>query len=75
MLLVFTEIIEINICDLQKNTKKNISERSIEQSEFPLFDEDNSRDRDSLVEIEGYEIEIKSKETYNKDKKNSENNE
>ena len=24
MLLIFTEIIEINVCDLEKNTRKNI---------------------------------------------------
>ena len=61
MIFIFTEIIEINLCNLQKNTKRNISERSMTQSDIPIFDGDDntSEDRDSLVEIEGYEVEMK----------------
>ena len=57
MLLVYTEIIEINLCNLQKYTKRNISIRSMSQSEIPIFDDDdNFEDRETLAEIEGYEV-------------------
>ena len=73
MLLVFTEIIELNFCELQKYTKKNITERSIEQTlKDALYelndglmnkDERNSVGNDdcndSNIEIEGYEFEMK----------------
>ena len=39
MLLVFTEIIELNFCELQKYTKKNITERSITQTKIDAKDE------------------------------------
>jgi len=39
MLLVFTEIIELNFCELQKYTKKNITERSIRQTKMDAKDE------------------------------------
>ena len=70
MIFIFTEIIEINLCNLQKNTKRNISERSMTQSDIPIFDGDDntSEDRDSLAEIEGYEVEMKSKGNINKGK-------
>ena len=46
------------------------------QSDIPIFDDDNtSEDRDSLVEIEGYEVEMKSKGNINKCKENSETDE
>ena len=73
MLLVFTEIIEINCFNLQKYTKKNISERS--KTDFPNADDNNIYEkddsssegsRDSLVEVDGYQIELNSKD-YNKD--------
>lgn len=39
--LVFVEIIELNFCDLNKNLKKNIELRAIEDSQdFPVTDED-----------------------------------
>ena len=73
MLLVFTEIIELNFCELQKNTKKNITERSMSQTKLDIKNEldeglmkDNDRNSngsddsdDSNVEIEGYEVEMK----------------
>ena len=73
MLLVFTEIIELNLCELQKYTKKNITERSIEQTKLDaknelndgLINKDNTNSigsddfDDSNDEIEGDGIEIK----------------
>jgi DNA repair photolyase len=74
MLLVFTEIIELNFCELQKFTKKNITQRSMAQTKIDLKDEINDglmktddrnsigsgdSDDDSNVEIEGYEVEMK----------------
>ncbi len=41
MLLIFTEIIEINVCDLEKNTRKNIYLRQ-------LLEVNNEEDKDIL---------------------------
>ena len=83
MILIFTEIIELNFWNLRKNTKKNISERTLTESEIPLInDEENCKDDslyegdDSITDIEGYEIEMNSKmnnnnkEKYKKEKIN-----
>jgi hypothetical protein len=86
MLLVFTEIIELNFCELQKFTKKNITQRSMAQTKIDLKDEINDglmktddrnsigsgdSDDDSNVEIEGYEVEMKN--TFKTLKKNENN--
>ena len=47
MLLVFCEIIEINLCGLKYNTKKNIEERA----EKAIFDEVDRNDSESLIEL------------------------
>ena len=41
MLLIFTEIIEINVCDLEKDTRKNIYLRQ-------LMEVNNEEDKDIL---------------------------
>ena len=56
--LIYNEIIEINCCGLEKNTKRNIRIRArLENSEF--IESINEEDNDSLIEIDGYNIEIK----------------
>ena len=83
MLLVFTEIIELNFCELQKYTKKNITERSVRQTikdaKYELNeglmnkDDRNSNGSDdsddSDVEIEGYEIKMNNCFKNNKENK------
>ena len=50
MLLVFCEIIEINLCELKDNTKKNIEKRA----EKAIFDESGETSTDiNFVELEG----------------------
>ena len=73
MVLIFTEIIELNFWNLRNNTKKNISERTLTESEIPLINEEEnykedslSEGDDSLIDIEGYEIEMHSKMNNNK---------
>ena len=58
MLLVFTEIIEINACDLEKNTRKNIQMREKTDSKDDYnYDDNNSekfdekRDLNESVEL------------------------
>ena len=54
-LLVYLEIIELNFCNLNENTKKNIREREIIEK-YKL--ENNEDGRDSLIEISpGYILE------------------
>jgi hypothetical protein len=62
ILLIFTEIIEINACDLEKNTRKNIQLReemegnsNINESIFP-----NDSSQTNKVEFDGVEIDLKS---------------
>ena len=54
MFLVFIEVIELNFCGLQKNTKRNIMERSQSEIENNIDnrDSDISNNRDSLLEME-----------------------
>ena len=42
MILIFLEIIEINICGISHNSKRNIEERSIPESEFNEFNDDET---------------------------------
>ena len=53
-LLFYLEIIEYNFCSLNKNTKKNISERELKlKEEINNLDNDNNDDQ---LTIEGYDI-------------------
>ena len=63
MFIIFTEIIELNFCGLQKNIKRNIIQRS-ELDALP-----NSDYRESLIEIEKYKVDMLNK----KDEDNPEN--
>lgn len=67
MLLIFTEIIEINACDLEKNTKKNIKIRESMEEDNDVDSEDydkngnlihRTKTRDSKIEIDGIEIDL-----------------
>lgn len=50
MTLVFNETIEINCCDMQKNTKKNIALRAaLESKEINIYD-DNYEDSQNTSE-------------------------
>ena len=62
MLLIFTEIIEINACGLEENTRKNIDLREKEQA---MNDNDtignilyNKNNRDSKIILDDIEIEM-----------------
>jgi len=63
MLLVFTEIIEINACDLEKNTRKNIQLR--EENEFDnilykdTYNEDDDFGKEKVELNSGIVIELK----------------
>ena len=52
MILIFTEIIELNFCELSKNTKRNINERasiveeSVNNLEKILINDDNDNNSD-----------------------------
>ena len=63
LLLIFTEIIEINVCDLEKNTRKNIYLREMLEGSNNENYKDilNTKDGDNeRVELsEDVEIEIK----------------
>ena len=53
MLLIFTEIIEINVCDLEKNTRKNIQEREKAENRLSLRSiEEEKVEVDDNIEIE-----------------------
>ena len=54
MLLIFTEIIEINVCDLEKNTRKNIEIRE------KLDSNEEGRDTKGILE-DDIEIELNSR--------------
>ena len=61
MSFIFVEIIELNFCGLEKNTKRNITKREQSNDEIGTdFDinNTNSNSRDSLIEIEKYQIGI-----------------
>ena len=88
LLLVFTEIIELNFCGLQQYTKKNITERSIRQtlldSKNEFYDDlmseeernspDSRNSSSSTIEIDGYSIEMKNDFRKKKNENNNENN-
>ena len=60
MLLVFCEIIELDFCDLEKNTKKNIRERA-KLAQY----EQNDDSRDSKEIWDGLELSSESQSSIN----------
>ena len=67
ILLIFTEIIEINACDLEKNTRKNIQLREMNQDDDDYEEYDmngniirNNTTRTTKIEMDGVEIDLKS---------------
>ena len=67
MLLIFTEIIEINACDLEKNTRKNIEIRERMEEEDDDDDEDydmngniihHKKERITKIEIDGVVVDF-----------------
>ena len=82
ILRIFTEIIKINACDLEKNTRKNIQlKESMEEG-----DEDNNEDYDingnslhnksrftTKIEMDGFEIDLKTQSRSSKARKTDRN--
>ena len=75
ILLIFTEIIEINACDLEKNTRKNIQLReelegdnNIREGILP-----NESNQANKVEFDGVEIDLRSNKSSRSSSKNSRN--
>ena len=66
ILLIFTEIIEINACDLEKNTRKNIQLReSLEEDDDAEYDMNGNsihhkNTNRSKIEFEGVEVDFQS---------------
>ena len=70
LFLVFNEIIEINCCGLQKNTKRNIKKRVKKEAEkeYEINDDDDDDDNkdnvnendESMIGIRGFSIELDS---------------
>jgi len=66
ILLIFTEIIEINACDLEKNTRKNIQLReSLEEDDDADYDMNGNsihhkNTNRSKIEFEGVEVDFQS---------------
>jgi len=54
--LVYTEIIELNFWNLEKNTKKNISKRANIKENEGIYDEEIINDLNDSNEIDGFEI-------------------
>ena len=80
ILLIFTEIIEINACDLEKNTRKNIQLRLSMEEEDEDDDEDYDMNGDiihnksrhlSKIEMDGLEIDLKADNRNSKTGRNS----
>ena len=71
ILLIFTEIIEINACDLEKNTRKNIQIReSLEEDDDEEYDMNGNiihhkSTHSSKIEFDGVEIDLKSNDSSN----------
>ena len=80
ILLIFTEIIEINACDLEKNTRKNIELRESMEEE----DDDENYDMNgniihnksrftTKIEMDGFEIDLKTQSRSSKARKTDRN--
>ena len=54
-ILFYLEIIEYNFCNLNKNTKKNISERELDLKNY-FNDNNNDDDNIDEISIKGYDI-------------------
>ena len=80
ILLIFTEIIEINACDLEKNTRKNIQLRESMEEEDDDEDYDmngnilhNKSTRTTKIEMDGFEIDLKTDGRTSKSSKSGRN--
>ena len=75
ILLIFTEIIEINACDLEKNTRKNIQLREELEGDNDIREGilPNESNQANKVEFDGVEIDLKSNKSSRSSSKNSRN--
>ena len=72
-LLIFLEIIEINFCDLDKNTKRNIEKRQFEENLKLLNQEiidDDDDEKESIEVSPGYIIETEMEKSSEGDNEN-----
>ena len=75
ILLIFTEIIEINACDLEKNTRKNIQLREELEGDNDIREGilPNESNQANKVEFDGVEIDLRSNKSSRSRSKNSRN--
>ena len=75
ILLIFTEIIEINACDLEKNTRKNIQLREELEGDNDVREGilPNESNQANKVEFDGVEIDLRSNKSSRSSSKNSRN--
>ena len=75
ILLIFTEIIEINACDLEKNTRKNIQLREELEGDNDIREGilPNEYNQANKVEFDGVEIDLRSNKSSRSSSKNSRN--
>ena len=75
ILLIFTEIIEINACDLEKNTRKNIQLREELEGDNDIREGilPNESNQINKVEFDGVEIDLRSNKSSRSSSKNSRN--
>ena len=75
ILLIFTEIIEINACDLEKNTRKNIQLREELEGDNDIREGilPNESNQANKVEFDGVEIDLRSNKSSRSSSKNSRN--
>jgi len=75
ILFIFTEIIEINACDLEKNTRKNIQLREELEGDNDIREGilPNESNQINKVEFDGVEIDLKSNKSSRSSSKNSRN--
>ena len=73
ILLIFTEIIEINACDLEKNTRKNIQLREELEGDNDIREGilPNESNQANKVEFDGVEIDLRSNKSSRSCSKNS----
>ena len=74
-MLIFTEIIEINACDLEKNTRKNIQLREELEGDNDIREGilPNESNQANKVEFDGVEIDLRSNKSSRSSSKNSRN--
>ena len=75
ILLIFTEIIEINACDLEKNTRNNIQLREELEGDNDIREGilPNESNQANKVEFDGVEIDLRSNKSSRSSSKNSRN--